>query len=123
MLSSLVQTQHVPMECTAVFKRFASKKEPLQTYKYFVDLRAEFPAATVDYDADSDSVDEFSSGDDAPLDFLDFDAEDTESQDTEIEAAKEEDVRAEDDLDDEESPIASTSGDGPMIEFAGIPSW
>jgi hypothetical protein len=54
---------------------------------------------------------------------LDFDAEDTDSQDTEFEAAEEEDVRAEDDLDDEEPPVASTSGDGPMIEFAGIPSW
>lgn len=84
---------------------------------------AEFSAATVDYDADSDSIDEFSSGDEAPLDFLDLDAEDTDSQDTEFEAAEDKDDSVEDDLDDEEPPIASTSGDGPTIEFAGIPSW
>ena len=89
---------------------------------------ADFPAATVDYDADSDSVDEFSSGDEAPMDFLDFD--EIEPEDPQTGADLEEGIEEtgeeaddEDEEDDEEPSVASSSGQGPIIEVAGMPSW
>lgn len=93
---------------------------------------ADFPAATVDYDADSDSVDEFSSGSDGnPMDFLDFDADEqgTEAEPeaeggaAEGEEEEEEEDFDDDDDDDDEPPVASTSAAGPTIEVAGMPSW
>ncbi|CAL5222919.1 g5352 [Coccomyxa viridis] len=92
----------------------------------------EFPAATVDYDADSDSVEEFSSGDEAPMDFLDFDEsefpEDPQGE-AALEAAAEEEGEEteeegdEDEEDEDDPPVASSSGQGPIIEVAGMPSW
>ena len=90
---------------------------------------ADFPAATVDYDADSDSVDEFSSGDEAPMDFLDFD--EAIPEDPQREADLEEGIQdteegAEDEVEDEEDDepsVTSSSGQGPIIEVAGMPSW
>jgi len=82
---------------------------------------AEFPAATVDYDADSDSMDDFSSGDDAPLDFLEFDAD---GLDLEAEAEAEAEPEEEENIEDGDDPlVASTSGEGPVIEMAGMPPW
>ncbi|EIE18889.1 hypothetical protein COCSUDRAFT_45036 [Coccomyxa subellipsoidea C-169] len=78
----------------------------------------EFPARTVDYDADSDSVDEFPaegySEDDLQLveDFVE-------------DVAPAKGLPAEDDEDDSdgEPDVTSTSGDGPIVEFAGLPEW
>lgn len=82
---------------------------------------ADFPAATVDYDADSDSMDEFSSGDEAPASFSGYDSED---QGVEAVTQEGEEDEKESELDEEEEPpIASTSGEGPFIEVAGMPSW
>ena len=72
----------------------------------------------MDYDADSDSVDEFPaegySEDDLQLveDFVE-----------DVAAAK--GLPAEDDEDDSEGEpdVTSTSGDGPIVEFAGLPEW
>ena len=75
----------------------------------------------MDYDADSDSMDESSSGDEAPANFLSYDSEDQG-----VEAATQEGEADEEgsELDEEEDPpIASTSGEGPFIEVAGMPSW
>ncbi|CAK0786450.1 hypothetical protein CVIRNUC_009663 [Coccomyxa viridis] len=81
----------------------------------------DFPAATVDYDADSDSMDEFSSGDEAPASFSGYDSED---QGVEAVTQEGEADEKESELDEEEEPpIASTSGEGPFIEVAGMPSW
>ena len=66
-------------------------------------------------------MDEFSSGDEAPASFSDFDSENEG-----VEAATEEGEadEEENELDEEEDPpIASTSGEGPFIEVAGMPSW
>ena len=73
----------------------------------------------MDYDADSDSMDDFSSGDDAPLDFLEFDADGLDPG-AEAEAEPEEEENIED---GDDSLVASTSGEGPVIEMAGMPSW
>ena len=86
----------------------------------------------MDYDADSDSVEEFSSGDEAPMDFLDFD-ESEFPEDPQSEAALEEELaeegeETEEEGDEEEeeeddSPVASSSGQGPIVEIVGMPSW
>ena len=80
----------------------------------------------MDYDADSDSVDEFSSGDEAPLSFLDFD--EAEPDDPEREADLEEDgeeaeEEGDDQEEDEDPPVSSSSGQGPIVEVAGTPAW
>ena len=87
---------------------------------------ADFPAATLDYDADSDSIDEFSSGDEAPMDFLDFDETEPEDPVRGADVGEETGETDEegDDLEEgEDAPIASSSGQGPIIEIAGRPSW
>ena len=103
-----------------------------RAYRNVCGCCAEFPAATVDYDADSDSVEEFSSGDEAPMDFLDFDEsefpEDPQGE-AALEAAAEEEGEEteeegdEDEEDEDDPPVASSSGQGPIIEVAGMPSW
>ena len=75
----------------------------------------------MDYDADSDSMDEFSSGDEAPASFLGYDSEDQSREAaTQDGQAEEEESELEE---DEDPPIASTSGEGPFIDIAGMPSW
>ena len=77
----------------------------------------------MDYDADSDSMDDFSSGDDGPLDFSEFDADGLDLE-AEAEAEAEAEPEEEENIEDgEDSLVASTSGEGPVIEMAGMPSW
>ncbi len=65
----------------------------------------------MDYDADSDSMDEFPAedfedgGEVLSEDFL-----------------GEEDPEAEEE-DEGDASVASTSGDGPIVQFAGLPDW
>ncbi len=84
----------------------------------------------MDYDADSDSVEEFSSGDEAPMDFLDFDEsefpEDPQSEavlEAELEGEETEEGGDENEEDEDDPPVASSSGQGPIVEIAGMPSW
>jgi hypothetical protein len=69
---------------------------------------AAFPARSMDYDADSDSVDEF----DPEEDFWEDDAEELNGNEV-LDA----------DEDDQDAPVASSSGDGPVVEFAGLTTW
>ncbi len=78
---------------------------------------AEFPARTVDYDADSDSMDEF------PAEGYSEDDLEVVEEFIEDRAAAIRD--AEEDMEDEEGEpaLTSTSGEGPIVEVAGLPPW
>lgn len=80
---------------------------------------ADFPARTLDYDADSDSMDEF------PAEgYSEDDLEIVEEYIEDRAAARggsDEDLE---DIDEEAEPaLTSTSGEGPIVEFAGNPPW
>ncbi|CAL8463893.1 g3428 [Coccomyxa elongata] len=77
----------------------------------------DFPARTVDYDADSDSMDEFSAEG--------YSEDDLEVVEEFIEDRAAAIRDAEEDMEDEEGEPAftSTSGEGPIVELAGLPPW
>ena len=78
---------------------------------------ADFPARTVDYDADSDSMDEF------PAEGFSEDDLEVVEEFIEEQAAARQD--AQEDMEDEEGEpaLTSTSGEGPIVEMAGLPPW
>ena len=79
---------------------------------------AEFPARTVDYDADSDSVDEF------PVDgFSEDDLQLVEEFVEDVTTSKGRPLEDDEDDTEGEPDLTSTSGDGPIVEFAGLPEW
>ncbi|KAK9918799.1 hypothetical protein WJX75_007027 [Coccomyxa subellipsoidea] len=78
----------------------------------------EFPARTVDYDADSDSVDEF------PVDgFSEDDLQLVEEFVEDVTTSKGRPLEDDEDDTEGEPDLTSTSGDGPIVEFAGLPEW
>lgn len=96
-----------------------------QTNMHFTDradcTNAAFPARTIDYDADSDSVDEFGAED------SDWRGEDEDAEEDSEGAGEayldDDDADMEDDEDDEEPLVASTSGSGPVVELTGATTW